>query len=89
LGRCPAERAAVNARRANEIQVQGAAMKPTHGTLDGCRIELHGEAFNKLTPREKARIEVDFGYGLVRPYRQLLETIDDQLGLPPKQKAKS
>ncbi len=64
-------------------------MKPTHGTLDGCRIELHGEAFNRLTPQEKARIEVDFGYGLVRPYRQLLETIEDQLGLPPKQKAKS
>ena len=57
--------------------------KPTHGLLDGCRIELHGEAFERLTPQEKARVEVDFSYGLVRPYRQLLESLDAQLGCKP------
>jgi len=54
-------------------------MKPTHGTLDGNQIELDGEAFAALPIEVKARVVVDFGYGPVRPYRQLLEPLEDQL----------
>lgn len=55
------------------------ALKPTHGTLDGKQIALDSAEFRNLAPEVKARVVVDFGYGPVRPYRQLLETLDDQL----------
>jgi hypothetical protein len=53
-------------------------MRPTHGTLGGKRIPLSGPDFEALPPEIKALVVVDFGYGPVRPYRQLLETIEEQ-----------
>jgi hypothetical protein len=60
-------------------QSVGEPMRPKYGTLDGERIALEGEAFKALPTEVKARVEVDFGYGPVRPYRQLLESLDEQL----------
>lgn len=54
-------------------------MKPTHGTLGGKRIALDGPDFKALPPEIKALVVVDFGYGEVRPYRQLLEPVEDPL----------
>jgi hypothetical protein len=57
---------------------RGTLYGPTHGTLDGKPIELDGEAFKALALEVRARIAVDFGYGPVRPYRQFLESFDEQ-----------
>jgi len=57
---------------------QEVAERPQYGTLDGKQIALTGPAFAVLAPEEKARVVVDFGYGPVRPYRQLLEALDEQ-----------
>ena len=53
--------------------------RPKYGILDGRRVDLTSEEFKSLPIKDKARVVVDFGYGPVRPYRPLLEPLEDQL----------